>query len=228
MHLFRLLRRRESSVTRAEPGALPAQDIVGHTGTGMPDADNADNDTLATFTEHQPEGDLRGSEAIFALLGSRLVLEQDSSRPARVDADNLLSSLHRQYCQALDNPPGTVGGPEWESPSGSPGRRAGGESDLPACPHLHNAGQDSIEALLSGAQLLDHAFGPLRESDLGNLPESEPVPEILRVFAPPEYLASAFRSVAALPPTLTRREHHSPGIDSPLPMPEVTLTGNSP
>lgn len=147
---------------------------------------------------------------------------------AQFDADDLMSGLHRQYCQALDNPLGPVSTTDWESPSESSARYVRGESGLPVDPYLQHARQDSIEALLSGAQLLDHAFGPLRESDLGSLPEAEAVPEILQLFAPPEYLASAFRSMTALPPMLARREHHSLGIDSPLPMPEVNLTGDSP
>jgi hypothetical protein len=227
MHLFRLLRRRESPAMRAEPRAFIAGHAHSRTGTGMPEPDN---DPLAMFAEHQPEEDLRGSGAIFSLIGSRPALDEGAvpRTSARVDADDLISSLHRQYCQVLDNPLGPVVGKDWESSSESSGRYVRGEAALPVDPELHHAGQDSIEALLSGAQLLDHAFGPLRESDLGNLPESEPVPEILRLFAPPEYLASAFRSMSTLPPALVRREHHSLGIDSPLPMPEVSPTGDSP
>jgi hypothetical protein len=226
MHLFRLLRRRESPAMRAEPRAFIAGHAHSRTGTGMPEPDG---DPLAMFREEQPEEDLRGSGAIFGLIGSRPAMEDGavSRTSGRDDTDDLISSLHRQYCQALANPLGPVAGTDWESSSESSGRYVRGESALPPDPHLRDGSQDSIEALLSGAQLLDHAFGPLRESDLGSLPETEPVPEILRLFAPPEYLASAFRSMSALPPTLARRDHHSLGIDSPLPMPEVTLTGIS-
>ncbi len=52
--------------------------------------------------------------------------------------------------------------------------------------------------------------------------EVEPVPEVLRLFAPNEYLAAASRRPPALPAVLTRREHHSLGIDSPLPAPDST------
>jgi hypothetical protein len=193
----------------------------------MPHA--ADCDPLAMFGEDRREEDMQGSAAIFSLIGSRPALEGGavSRASARVDADDLISSLHRQYCQALDNPLGPVFGTIWESPSESTGQYVLGESALPVDLRFFHGGQDSIEALLSGAQLLDHAFGPLGEEELGSLPESEPVPEILRLFAPPEYLASAFRSMATLPPTLARREHHSLGIDSPLPMPETNLAGDS-
>lgn len=227
MHFFRLLHRREPPATRAEPKAFTAGHALARTGTGMP---QTDSDPLAMFDEAQLEEDQRGSAAIFGLLGSRPVLEDGatSRTSARVDGEDLIASLHRQYCQALDNPFGPAPAADWESPAEPSGRYVRSESGLPVDPHLYHAGHDSIEALLSGAQLLDHAFGPLRESDLGSLPESEPVPEILRLFAPPEYLASAFRSMATLPPALARREHHSLGIDSPLPMPEVNLTGDSP
>lgn len=226
MHFFRLLKRQESRAMRTEPRALPVEDAVRRAATGTPEAD----EIRLLFEGNQAGEDLRGSEAILGLIGSHTAVEQGevSQRSTRVDADDLISSLHRQYCQALDNPLGPEAGVGWESPPESSGRYERDDSALPVDPHLHSASQDSIEVLLSGAQLLDHAFGSLRESDLGSLPESEPVPEILRLFAPPEYLASAFRSMAALPPTLARREHHSLGIDSPLPLPEVALNGNSP
>lgn len=226
MHFFRLLRRRQSPVTRAEPQAFTAAHAFTRKGTGTPEADS---EPLAMFDEKQPEDDLRGGAAIFGLIGSRPALEDGavSRTSAQADTDDLISILHRQYCQALANPFGLAPAADWESPAEPSGRRVHSESSLHVDPHFYQAGHDSIEALLSGAQLLDHAFGPLRESDLGSLPESEPVPEILRLFAPPEYMASAFRSMALLPPTLARREHHSLGIDSPLPMPEVSQAGDA-
>jgi hypothetical protein len=224
MHFFQMLRRREAPAARTEPRAISSWDTPPRTRSP-----EADNDPLAIFGEHQANEDLRGSEAIFGLIGSRPALEQYavSRTSTRVDVDDLISSLHRQYCQALDNPLGPAPVAAWESSSEPSDRYVYSGSGSPVDPHLHSAGKDSIEALLSGPQLLDHAFGPLREGDLGSLPESEPVPEILRLFAPPEYLASASRSMATLPPSLARREHHSLGIDSALSMPEVNLTGDS-
>ncbi|QCP54377.1 TagK domain-containing protein [Trinickia violacea] len=226
MHFFRLFRRRESPATRTEPRALPVEDALRQTGTGMPEAEH----DMVLYEQHQCAEDLQGDRSILALIGSRPAVKQGGVRQALEhvnDGEDLMSSLHRQYCQALDNPLGPMAGAGWESPSESSGRYVRDKSGFPADSHRPDANQDSIETLLSGAQLLDHAFGPLGESDLGNLLESEPVPEILRLFAPPEYLASAFRWMASVPPTLARREHHSLGIDSPLPMPEVTLNGNS-
>jgi hypothetical protein len=227
MHILRLFRRRELPVTRAEPWAISVETSIRYANADMLDADA---NALTSFEEDQAERDLRGSDAIFGLIGSRSTMDQrGSSRTSeRVDADDLISSLHRQYCQALDNPLGSAPGFDRESPSEPSGHYVRDGSGLSADPHFHVAGHNSIEALLSGTQLLDHAFGPLRESELGILPEAEPVPEILRLFAPPEYQITAARSKTALPPTLARREHHSLSIDSPLPMPEATLSGDTP
>ncbi len=226
MHFFRMLHRRELPTTRVEPKVFAAEHVLGRQDTGMPEVNC---DPLAMFDEKQQEDDLRGSAAIFGLIGSRPALEKGAVPQVseNVAPDDLISSLHRQYYLALDNPLEPVSGADWESSSEWSDRYVQGEPGLPVDSPLHHAGHDSIEALLSGAQQLDHAFGPLRESDLGSLPESEPVPEILRLFAPPEYLASAFRSISALLPTLARREHHALGIDSPLPMPEVSQTGDA-
>ncbi|WP_310634362.1 TagK domain-containing protein [Paraburkholderia sp.] len=226
MLFFQMLRGRESPVIRTEPQAILTDDA---SNGASADTLEADNDLLAMLGEHYADDDLRGSDAIFSFIGSRPALEQGaaSQSPTRFDADDLISSLHRQYCQALDNPFGLGSVAEWEAPAEPAGHDAHGGSGLPVDPHLHRTGHDSIEALLTGAQLLDHAFGALKESDLGYLPESESAPEILRLFAPPEYQASGLRSRAMLPPALARREHHSLGIDSPLPMPQVNLTEDS-
>lgn len=218
MHILRLFRRSGSlATTRFEPRAIPLGDTFGR---ANPDSSENGDGAPLTFAQDQADEDLRGCDAIFGLIGSRTATEV-GARPTP-DTGDLIVMLHTQYCQALDNPWVPIGSTEWVSvPAGA------GTVALPGDLHTHSAGSDSIEALLSGAQLLDHAFGPLRESDLGSLPESEPVPEILRLFAPPEYLASARRQAAALPPTLSRREHHAFGIDSPLPMPEVASTGSA-
>ncbi|MET5115300.1 TagK domain-containing protein, partial [Burkholderia pseudomallei] len=52
--------------------------------------------------------------------------------------------------------------------------------------------------------------------------DAEPVPEVLRLFAPAEYHAATARRPAGLPPALARREHQSLAIDSPLPAPVAT------
>jgi hypothetical protein len=86
----------------------------------------------------------------------------------------------------------------------------------------------SIEALLSGARVLKDVFGPLGEGEMPGLADTEPVPEILRLFAPAEYHAAASRRPTALPPALARREHHALGIDSPLPAPDSNPRDDAP
>jgi hypothetical protein len=221
MYIFRLFRRSQSPATaRFEPLGIQLGNAFVRADSDSP---QAEDDTPLTFARDQDDEDLRGSHAIFGLIGSRMATEATGTRPvpegASGDPGDLIATLHTQYCQALDNPWVPIGTADWV-----PASAGAGAVGLPVDLHVPAAGNDSIEALLSGAQLLDHAFGPLRESDLGSLPESEPVPEILRLFAPPEYLASTRRQAPALPPTLARREHHSFGIDSPLPMPEARLT----
>jgi hypothetical protein len=224
MHIFRLFRRSGSSATtRFEPRAIPLGDAFGR---ANPDSPEAGEGTPLTFAQDQVDEDLWGSDDIFDLIGSRTATQAPVARSApggaSAEPGDLIATLHTQYCQALENPWVPIGSAEWVSaPAGA------GAMGLPIDLEVCASGHDSIEALLSGAQLLDHAFGPLRESDLGSLPESEPVPEILRLFAPPEYLASAWRAMATLPPALARREHHSFGIDSPLPMPEVASSGSA-
>lgn len=220
MHFFRLFRRREFHAARAEPCAFAAIDTFSR---GDADTPGAYGEPLAMLGEKQAGDDLHSNADIFGLFGTNSTLDGDiaSQFSENVDSDDLISSLHRQYCQALANPLGVALGADWESPPVLSGRHMRRESALPGDSCAHHAGQESIEALLSGAQQLDHAFGPLGESDLGALSDTESVPEILRLFAPPEYLASAF-PIAARPPPLARREHHSLGIDSPLPMPKVS------
>lgn len=226
MHIFRMLRGRESPVVRREPQAVLPDSGNGRT-SSVPLS--VQTDPIEAFGMHRVEGDLRGSEAIFDLIGSRPVQEQGAASQSltRVDGDDLIAGLHRQYCQALDNPYGSESVVEWELPTELVARAGQDLTDLSVESNLHGGEQSSIEALLSGAQLLDHAFGSLVEGDLAGLPAHDPAPEILRLFAPPEYQTSAYRSVVALPPALARREHHSLSIDSPLPVPEVTLTGES-
>ncbi|ORC51214.1 hypothetical protein B2G74_00060 [Burkholderia sp. A27] len=143
-------------------------------------------------------------------------------------AQDLIQTLHEQYCRALDDPQASLAGnwaAQWATPvAGDPSMDA--HEDHPR--RQESSGREStdvgsIEALLSGTRVLKDVFGPLVGGDsegdmsgLGWLTDSEPVPEILRLFAPAEYHAAASRRPAALPPALARREHHSLGIDSPM------------
>jgi hypothetical protein len=74
-----------------------------------------------------------------------------------------------------------------------------------------------------GVGALQHAFGPLVE---GHTPVPlivEPHIDVLRLFAPDAETACARRG-SVLPPALTRRDHHTPGVDSPLDAPRAVLT----
>lgn len=77
---------------------------------------------------------------------------------------------------------------------------------------------ESIEALLFGDRTLEDVFERL-DGHTETALDDEPIPEILRLFAPPEFQAAAARRGSALPPALTRREHHALTVDSPLSAP---------
>ena len=143
----------------------------------------------------------------------------DGPEPAK----NLIEALQMLYSRALDDPQASLAG-EWAANAGGPQTTM---EERPAQPdpaqqelHASWSSTDSIEVLLSGAHRLEHFFGPL-ENEKGEMthPDVEPVPEILHLFAPPEYHAAAARRPPSLPPALTRREHHVLTVDSPLPAP---------
>ncbi|RKT99191.1 hypothetical protein C7H84_32225 [Burkholderia sp. Nafp2/4-1b] len=128
-------------------------------------------------------------------------------------ADVLIGTLHAQYWRALADPHATVT-VEWASTAGvaEPATRT-------VVPDSHDCtdasrGHDSIEALLLGDRTLEDVFERLDEHSAPML-DDEPVPEILHLFAPSDFQAAA----AQHPPALTRREHHSLTIDSPLSAP---------
>jgi hypothetical protein len=142
---------------------------------------------------------------------------------------DLIRALHDQYCRALDDPLAPLAG-DWCSHDASAdgpnesAPRAPCELEGP-CPEFEAGGASMsggggfIEGLLSGVRTLEDCFGRLSAAPgpgaLRDL-KADSVPEILRLFAPPEYHAAASHRSAALPPALARREHHALGIDSPL------------
>ncbi|RQS18318.1 TagK domain-containing protein [Burkholderia sp. Bp8998] len=161
--------------------------------------------------------DLIGSHGVAAdaVRGKRGAGSQAMPFPER--ADDLVQTLHAQYWRALTDPHTALSG-SW-----------GEQLDPPATslasvtPDSHDvgptqaspAGRGSIEVLLSGERNLEDAFGRLERSFTPEL-EIEPVPEVLRLFAPPEFRAAEARRAPAPPPALTRREHHALSVDSPL------------
>lgn len=129
--------------------------------------------------------------------------------------DSLVETLHAQYWRALTDPHAVVTA-EWVPLADEQAPHAL-EPDSEVAPGVHGE-CDSIEALLSGNHTLDDVFERLdRHAD--HVPDDESVPEILRLFAPPEFHAAAARQGPALPPALTRREHHALSVDSPFSAP---------
>ncbi|WP_235510395.1 TagK domain-containing protein [Burkholderia sp. lig30] len=144
-----------------------------------------------------------------------------ASTANRPDPDgDLFETLHAQYWRALTDPHTALSG-SWEEQQDAPA--------TPAAPVTHDshdvlptpenaAGAGSIEVLLSGERCLEDAFGRLERHPVPD-PEIESVPEVLRLFAPPEFHAAEAGRTSALPPPLTRREHHALSVDSPLAAP---------
>lgn len=132
-----------------------------------------------------------------------------------IDADGLISALHNRYCQALGSslPPdnglwaSALTSASHESFSGHPEHET------------KQAGGQAISGLFSDVHKLEHAIGLLTPEcmqDLAALSVAR-APEILQLFAPPEYHANAALRADNVPPALARREHHTLAIDSPLP-----------
>ncbi len=121
----------------------------------------------------------------------------------------MIGALYEQYCRALDDPLASFAG-DWSSVAQiERGSTTSPEHGPHVVSHQH---AESIESVISGVRGVEHFFGKLES---GNSPPAftlEPVPEILHLFAPPEFKAREAR----LPSTLMCREHHAPGIDSPL------------
>ncbi|MEM5435502.1 TagK domain-containing protein [Paraburkholderia diazotrophica] len=162
---------------------------------------------------------LRGSEAIYDLLGTSSDAGHDSATraqdetPATTGPDDIIRRLNDQYYQAIASSRFSLTG-EWV---GS-GLRA--EHASTRQPWEEHDGNDratgSIADLLSDIEELEEAFGPLRHGESPEPVMPEPMPEILQLFAPPEFHATASQRSVSLPPSLARREHHTLAIDSPM------------
>ena len=151
-------------------------------------------------------------------IGAQAMAASTANRSER--NGDLIEMLHAQYWRALTDPHTALSG-SWEEQQDAPA--------TPVAPVTHDshdvrptpenaAGSGSIEVLLSGERNLEDAFGRL-EQHLTSDPGIETVPEVLRLFAPPEFHAGEAGRTSALPPPLTRREHHALSVDSPLTAP---------
>jgi hypothetical protein len=239
MRIFRLFRRYQPVVTYSEPPRLMQPDALG---LHNRDLTTGTDDELLVEAAYAAGEDMRGENAVFGLIdtaASGQAMTQhargtpgepdvgeasDATRDRDVNRD-VIKALHDQYWRALDDPQASLAGTwamqtgmERGSGRGEPGSTAEGTDDPASAPSTDDR---SIEALLSGARHLEDVFGPLRKGDVPEA-EVESIPEILRLFAPAEYLAAVSRRPPALPAALTRREHQTPGIDSPLRAPDST------
>ncbi|MEM5343141.1 TagK domain-containing protein [Paraburkholderia azotifigens] len=180
--------------------------------------------TAGQFADGNPDtgADLRNDThahdgTIFDLLGSRLdggresLHEQNLSRSAPADSDHLLDDLYVRYCKALD----------WQEPlmpgTWVPSSRSVSVDrmiDTPREEEGHTTGA-AISGLFPDIESVDEAFGPLVANAMTRDEDCDRAPEILRLFAPPEYLVKG-RVRTVFPPALTRREHHTLSIDSPV------------
>jgi hypothetical protein len=230
MRTFRGLRRRRPIAPHYEPTGLRYSHEPGEHRVGSTDVPDDDGSHLVT--QGAAGEDMRGANAVFGLIGSPTTdttaarQEQGGEDGATNDAHDLIQALHEQYCRALDDPHASLAdswAAHWAAPA---------ESASPIGAHDDHArwqepstgrestNEESIEALVSGRLCLTDVFGPLSGGEVSEFAESEPIPEILRLFAPVEYHAAAARRPSALPPALARREHHALGIDSPLSAPD--------
>ncbi len=227
MRRFPLFRRRQSPTYPEASTLLTGTEVAGRDGSDM---EIAVEDVPPAVADYEAWEDRHGTRAIFALIGApkpddpiQTWHTQDPDAPGKASSYDLIAALYEQYCRTLDDPHAPLAGmwaiPEVASPQEGARVAALTRCPLHAAPAAETASTHagSIAVLLSGARLLTDAFGILEEADLCQLTDTEASPEILRLFAPAEYQAAAHRRPLLLPPTLARREHHMPGIDSPMP-----------
>jgi hypothetical protein len=174
--------------------------------------------------------DLRGENAVLGLIGSgmpaseRVTSHERGAAAHASEAHDIIGALHDQYCKVLDDPYALLAN-HWAAD-----RMAADEITADTSAGRHdplasiNAQTGSIDELLSGERALRDVFGPLNEGQTPESAQLEPVPDVLRLFAPAGYLAAAARRSPSPAPSLARREHHSLAIDSPLFAPASTLS----
>lgn len=177
----------------------------------------------------EPSNLAGGNKSILDLIGSNGMSEHDvrgklgtgsQAAPSPERTDELVETLHAQYWRALTDPHLALFG-SWSEQLDSPAAPVASVTpdshDVRPTP-ANVAAFSSIEVMLSGKRNLEDAFGRL-DTRFSPEQEIEPVPEVLRLFAPPEFHAAEARRAPALPPALSRREHHALSVDSPLAAP---------
>ncbi|WP_423396209.1 TagK domain-containing protein [Burkholderia sp. LMG 21824] len=214
MRSLRLPWHRQPDLSQTEP-------VLGD-GLAWRSPDVVDSDLAAD----EMGGDLRIGDDVLEQLGiggidSASAHMRTSARAPTAAADSpdaLVDTLHAQYWRALTDPHAAVS-TEWAQMADEPAAHTASPDPQDAL-HAHGnlGGSDSIETLLFGNRTLKDVFEQL-DGHAETALDDEPIPEILRLFAPPEYQAAAARRGPALPPALTRREHHALTVDSPLSAP---------
>lgn len=166
-----------------------------------------------------PQGDPYAQhDSILELLGSHPGSGSDPFDPeqrataASMDGNDLLGFLYAHYCRALDTPQWSMSG-AWV-PSGLPVHSDPTRDSSRQDEWDSNVGR-AISVMSGDIECVDQAFGTLRPGAVPDVHEPDVVPEILRLFAPPEYKARK-RIETVVAPALTQREHHTLAIDSPL------------
>ncbi|KWE68520.1 type VI secretion protein [Burkholderia ubonensis] len=210
MRAFKTVRRIEPDWHYTEPRPYRADawaEAAGDDDAPAPDAMPRDADAVLDLIDAVITADALASRQADDAIADATVA--GSPMPAR----DLMHSLYEQYCGALENPQASLS-TGWAAQMTAAQRPL---PDLRADAREGVDAADSIAGLLSGARVLDDAFGPLTPGDWPDPAATEPVPEILRLFAPAEYHATAARRQGGLPPALTRQEHQTLAIDSPLP-----------
>lgn len=182
-----------------------------------------ERESSARLARATPSATRDGDAAILELIGddgqgkTAFLRATDDVEPT----NDVVQGLHAQYWRALTDPHASLSGSWIGQPDEPPTSAAADNAEDGWQPHGEINEARSLETLLSGACTLEKIFGRLESGANGTMAdlEAEPVPEVLRLFAPPEYHAAVASQTAALPPALTRREHHALSFDSPLAAP---------
>ena len=232
MRSFRFPWHREPVVQRTEEPVLSS---VNEPAVAAGDTDASLTEGLALdMCEAGMADDPHGSAAVFGLIGASSAdgIGASGSDTRHLDAGrqfgdtsdpgpDVIEMLQEQYWRSLDDPQASLAG-EWSGPAAGPEPMVVegpvDRDEVQREPHDGWSATESIEALVGKESSLEELFGPLRKDEMPDL-DIEPVPEILRCFAPPEFHAAVAKRAPALPPALTRREHHALTVDSPLPAP---------
>jgi hypothetical protein len=171
---------------------------------------------------------LHAKEDLYDLLDDRVAVGVSTSHRATAGqsetgaADDLIGSLYANYCEALQSSDAIAAG-AWGRPLD-----VVAEATPPSAPDFDDveAMGNSITELISEPMTLEEAIGPLVPDPAFETADLSlaSAPEILQLFAPPEYAAGTAARKEIVPPALVRREHHTLAIDSVFPVSDVRVS----